>query len=70
MAEALQEEVTRLAGHRYSRKEDQNPNRRWGSQQSFGSKSALFVPRVRNVATDEEISLQTYHHLKVPDVWT
>ena len=29
VAEELQNEVTRLAGDRYSRKEQQNPNRRW-----------------------------------------
>ena len=29
VAEELQSEVTRLAGDRYSRKEQQNPNRRW-----------------------------------------
>ncbi|MCY3871000.1 MAG: hypothetical protein OXG87_15735 [Gemmatimonadetes bacterium] len=33
VAEELQQEVTRLAGDRYTRKERQNPNRRWGSQQ-------------------------------------
>ncbi len=33
VAEELQNEVTRLTGDRYTRKEHQNPNRRWGSQQ-------------------------------------
>ena len=32
VAEELQQEVSRLAGDRYTRKEQQNPNRRWGSQ--------------------------------------
>ena len=70
MAEELQEEVSRLAGQRYTRKEGQNPNRRWGSQQGSvylaDQKVPISVPRVRNVVTDEEVSLQTYHHLQRP----
>ena len=70
VAEELQEEVSRLAGDRYSRKAHQNPNRRWGSQQGSvylsDQKVSLSVPRVRNVETDEEVSLQTYHHLQQP----
>ena len=70
VAEELQEEVTRLAGDRYSRKAQQNPNRRWGSQQGSvylsDQKVPLSVPRVRNVETDEEVCLEAYHHLQVP----
>ena len=70
VAEELQNEVTRLAGQRYTRKEGQNPNRRWGSQQGSvylaDQKVPISVPRVRNVVTDEEASLQTYHHLQHP----
>ena len=70
VAEELQEEVTRLAGHRYTRKDTQNPNRRWGSQQGSvylsDQKVPIPVPRIRNVVTDEEVSLQTYHHLQHP----
>ena len=70
VAEELQEEVTRLAGDRYTRKDNQNPNRRWGSQQGSvylsDQKVPISVPRVRNVVTDEEVSLQTYHHLQRP----
>ena len=70
VAEELQEEVSRLAGDRYTRKDTQNPNRRWGSQQGSvylsDQKVPLSVPRVRNVVTDEEVSLQTYHHLQRP----
>jgi putative transposase len=70
VAEELQEEVTRLAGGRYTRKDNQNPNRRWGSQQGSvylsDQKVPIPVPRVRNVVTDEEVSLQTYHHLQRP----
>ena len=70
VAEELQREVTRLSGDRYSRKDTQNPNRRWGSQQGSvylsDQKVPLSVPRVRNVETDEEVTLSTYHHLQVP----
>ena len=70
MAEELQEEVSRLAGDRYTRKDNQNPNRRWGSQQGSvylsDQKVPVSVPRVRNVVTEEEVSLQTYHHLQRP----
>ena len=70
VAEELQNEVTRLAGQRYTRKKQQNPNRRWGSQQGSvylsDQKVPICVPRVRNVVTDEEVSLQTYHHLQRP----
>ena len=70
VAEELQSEVTRLAGDRYTRKEQQNPNRRWGSQQGSvylsDQKVPISIPRVRNVVTDEEVSLETYHHLQVP----
>ena len=70
VAEELQNEVTHLAGQRYTRKKQQNPNRRWGSQQGSvylsDQKVPICVPRVRNVVTDEEVSLQTYHHLQHP----
>ena len=70
VAEELQREVTRLAGDRYSRKDSQNANRRWGSQQGSvylsDQKVPLSVPRVRNVERDEEVALSTYHHLQVP----
>ena len=70
VAEELQNEVTRLAGDRYSRKDTQNPNRRWGSQQGSvylaDQKVPISVPRVRNVERDEEVALSTYHHLQVP----
>ena len=70
VAEELQQEVSRLAGDRYSRKAQQNPNRRWGSQQGSvylsDQKVPISVPRVRNVEMDEEVSLEAYHHLQVP----
>ena len=34
VAEELQNEVTRLTGQRYSRKECQNPNRRWAGNKA------------------------------------
>ena len=59
-----------MAGDRYTRKDTQNPNRRWGSQQGSvylsDQKVPLSVPRVRDVEADEEVSLQTYHHLQRP----
>ena len=70
VAEELQQEVTRLAGDRYTRKAGQNPNRRWGSQKGSvylaDQKVPISVPRVRNVETDEEVCLEAYHHLQVP----
>ena len=70
VAEELQNEVTRLTGDRYTRKEHQNPNRRWGSQQGSvylsDQKVPLSVPRVRDVEADEEVSFLTYHHLQRP----
>ena len=70
VAEELQQEVTRLTGERYSRKDSDSPNRRWGSQQGSvylsDQKVPLSVPRVRDVLADEEVSLQTYHHLQRP----
>ncbi len=70
VAEELQNEVSRLTGEKYSRKERQNPNRRWGSQQGSvylaDQKVPIAVPRVRDVAADEEVSLQAYHHLQHP----
>ena len=70
VAEELQNEVTRLTGDRYTRKEHQNPNRRWGSQQGSvylsDQKVPISVPRVRDVEADEEVSLETYHHLQRP----
>ena len=66
----LQNEVSRLTGERYSRKDSDNPNRRWGSQQGSvylsDQKVPIPVPRVRNVLADEEVSLQSYHHLQRP----
>ena len=44
VAEELQEEVSRLAGDRYTRKDTQNPNRRWGSQQGSVYLSDQKVP--------------------------
>ncbi len=36
VAEALQSEVEALCGSRYTRKEEETPNRRWGSQGGSG----------------------------------
>ncbi len=45
VAEELQNEVTRLTGDRYTRKEHQNPNRRWGQSTRLGvSKRSKSTP--------------------------
>ena len=73
MAEEVpQEEVTRLAGDRlHAQRQTKIPivggakSTRVGQYLS-DQKVPISVPRVRNVVTDEEVSLQTYHHLQRP----
>jgi putative transposase len=66
--EVLEEEVTGLAGKRYSRKEDENPFRRWGSNSGSiridGEKVPIDVPRVRDTDAEEERSLKSYQAMK------
>ena len=54
VAETLQDEVASLCGERYQRKEKEDPNRRWGSQNGSvflaDQKVPVRVPRVRNVS--------------------
>jgi len=70
--ELLDEEVESLAGERYSRKEDGNPFRRWGSNSGSiridGEKVPIDVPRVRDTDTEEERSLDSYQTMKSAEV--
>ena len=67
VAEELQGEVKRLAGEKHSRGGD---HARWGSQNGSvylrDQKLPVRVPRVRNVRTNEERRLETYHRLQAP----
>ena len=66
--EILEEEVTDLAGERYSRKEEGNSLRRWGSNSGSiridGEKIPIDVPRVRDTDAEEERSLESYEAMK------
>ena len=66
----LQEEVTRLAGPRYERKEADQAHRRWGGQPGSvylsDQKLPIQVPRVRNVETQTEVLLDAYQALQSP----
>ena len=68
--EVLEEEVTDLAGKRYSRKEEGNSLRRWGSNSGSiridGEKIPIDVPRVRDTDAEEERSLESYEAMKLP----
>jgi len=70
--EILDEEVESLAGERYSRKEDGNPFRRWGSNSGSiridGEKVPIDVPRVRDTDAEEERSLRSYQAMKSAEV--
>jgi len=70
--EVLDEEVADLAGERYSRKEDGNPFRRWGSNSGSiridGEKVPIDVPRVRDTDAGEERSLESYQAMKSAEV--
>ena len=66
----LQEEVTRLAGPRYQRKEADQAHRRWGGQPGSvylaDQKLPIQVPRVRNTQTQAEVLLDAYQALQSP----
>jgi putative transposase len=70
--ELLEEEVTGLTGKRYSRKEEGNPLRRWGSNSGSiridGEKVPIDVPRVRDTDAEEERSLESYQAMKSAEV--
>lgn len=68
--EALQEEVTRLAGPRYARTGGEPAQVRWGAQAGSvylaDQKLPVQVPRVRNQATNQEVPLASYQLLQHP----
>ena len=70
VGEALQDEVEALCGARYARKENNSPNRRWGSQQGSvylaDQKAPVAVPRVRDTQERREVTLRAYQQLQQP----
>ena len=68
--EALQREVQRLAGRRYSRQRRQPGLVRWGRQPGSiylaDQKLPIPVPRVRDWTTQREVPLETYQRLQQP----
>ena len=66
--EVLQEEVTQLAGARYSRQGGLAGYARWGGQQGSvylaDQKVSVRVPRVRDTLRDQEVSLSSYAGLQ------
>ena len=70
VTEELQAEVESLCGKRYTRKEKDIALRRWGAQKGSvylgDQKTPISVPRVRDVKTNEEVSLRSYQTLQEP----
>ncbi len=69
--ELLQHEVEELAGPRYERqKEKERENYRWGQQNGSvylgEQKLPVEVPRVRNLTTGKEVTLEPYKRLQRP----
>ena len=68
VSEALEAEVTRLAGPRYSRDGGQPGMARHGSNASSvrlaGQRVPVRVPRVRNLAEGKEVPLASFHALR------
>ncbi|MGH7711367.1 MAG: IS256 family transposase [Gemmatimonadaceae bacterium] len=68
--DALQQEVTQLAGSRYARDDGRPHMVRWGQQAGSvflaDQKVPLHVPRVRDLAQHREIPLPTYQQLQTP----
>ena len=66
----LQQEVRQLAGTRYARKTADISCRRWGQQPGSvylaDQQLPLQVPRVRDVAQDQEVALASYQALQQP----
>jgi len=66
----LQQEVTRLAGLRYSRTGGIPGHSRWGGQPGSlylaDQKVTVYVPRVRDTNRDQEVPLASYHALQDP----
>ena len=70
VAEELERAVVELAGPRYQRKDPKQPHRRWGSQPGSvylsDQKLPVMVPRVRNMKSCKEVSLDAYQALQRP----
>ena len=70
VAEELERAVVELAGPRYQRKDPKQPHRRWGSQPGSvylsDQKLPVMVPRVRNMKSRKEVSLEAYQALQMP----
>ena len=71
VADELQEEVKKLAGEKHSRGGSASSNNaRWGRQQGSvylrDQKFPISVPRVRDVAANREVPLETYRGLQRP----
>lgn len=70
VSEQLQKAVEALAGPRYARKEEDQPYRRWGAQGGSvylsDQKVAVSVPRVRDVACNQEVPSRSYEKLQQP----
>jgi hypothetical protein len=70
VGEALDAEVTALAGIRYCRRGGQSGVDRWGQQRGSvylaDQKLPIPVPRVRDRAANREVALTTYERLQVP----
>lgn len=70
VADALRQEVERLAGPRYAHADAHPEHVRWGSQRGSvylaDQKLPITVPRVRNRMCDVEVPLATYHALQTP----
>jgi transposase-like protein len=71
VADELQEEVKKLAGEKHSRGGSASANNaRWGRQQGSvylrDQKFPISVPRVRDVAANREVPLETYRGLQRP----
>lgn len=66
----LSHEVMRLAGKRYSHDDDHPSVVRWGSQMGSvylaDQKIPVKVPRVRDLALNREVPLETYEHFQIP----
>ncbi|MGH7695498.1 MAG: IS256 family transposase [Gemmatimonadaceae bacterium] len=68
--DALQQEVTELAGVRYARQDGRPDLVRWGQQRGSvflaDQKLPVQVPRVRDRHAGREVSLRTYEQLQTP----
>ena len=66
---AFRQEVRRLVGVRYQRRDQSSGYARWGKQWGsiylFGRKVRLTVPRIRNRRENRAVRLETYGRLRI-----